>query len=160
MESVTARLPQYNLVEQNPNKEGTTYWVVGSNTDSVPEALRSTFEKDGEVTHNEGSSKTVYLTLKKAKTTSISSDVFVKIDADLGDTEHSHYLGDVSDFLSSAYKFTRKSNPKSPNVVSIDKSSPKIHRAINLAESKNRAREWANGRGDEHGVPNFFKKQA
>jgi leucyl aminopeptidase len=123
----------------------------------VPENLRESFQKDEEATHTEGSAKTVFLSLKKAKSTSISSNCSLKIDADLGDTEHHNYLGFVSEFLGSAYKFDRKEKPSTPHVITILEASPKIHRAVNLAIAKNRAREWANGRGDVEGVPKYFK---
>lgn len=150
------RLPVYNIVEQLP-KEGTTYWVVGEDTTVVPEALRDTFKKDSEATHTEGESKTIFLTLNKAKETSIKSNCSLRIDADLGDTEYQNYLGHVSEMLASAYKFDRKSKLSPPVVVTILEASPKIHRAVNLATAKNRAREWANGRGDVEGVPQYFK---
>lgn len=63
----------------------------------------------------------------------------------------------MSDFLSSAYKFNRKSNPSTPPVISIEKTVPQAQRVINLAEAKNRAREWANGRGDVEGIPKYFR---
>jgi leucyl aminopeptidase len=100
------------------------------------------------------------LTFKRSKTASISGSAYVRIDHDLGDSEHHHYLGTVSEFLSSAYKFDRREKRGPIPVISIDKSSPKIHRAVNLAEAKNRSREWANGRGDIEGTPQYFKRLA
>lgn len=111
---------------------------------SVPKNLLSSFEKNGEVTDD----KVVFLTLTKAKSKVISEDCFIKVDADVGDSEHEHYLGDLSDFLSSAHKFDRREKRNHVPTVEIDKESPKVHRAVNLAESKNKSREWANGRGD------------
>ena len=78
----------------------------------------------------------------------------------MGDSEHEHYLGDLSDFLSSAHKFDRREKRNHVPTVEIDKESPKVHRAVNLAESKNKSREWANGRGDVEGIPQYFKKLA
>ena len=152
-------LPEYRIVDEC-GKEGTTYWIIGLDNTPIPEHLRAGFEKKEEVTHSEGDSKTVFLTLKKAKSTTISSNCSVKIAADVGDIQHQHYLGDVSDFLSSAYRFSRKQKSEASFVISIDKLSPKIHRAVDLAQARNRAREWANGRGDVQGVPQYFKKLA
>ena len=123
---------------------------------SVPKNLLSSFEKNGEVTDD----KVVFLSLTKAKSKVISEDCFVKVDADVGDSEHEHYLGDLSDFLSSAHKFDRREKRNHVPTVEIDKESPKVHRAVNLAESKNKSREWANGRGDIEGTPQYFKKLA
>jgi len=35
-----------------------------------------------------------------------------------------------------------------------------VHKIISLAEARNRAREWANGRGDIEGSPEYFLKIA
>jgi len=102
--------------------------------------LRATFNKDQEVTHIDGDNKTVFLSFSKLKGTTLSGDAFIRIDADLGDSEHEHYLGAVSDFLSSCHKYDRKEKRSKVSTVLIDKNSPKIHRAVNLAEARNRAR--------------------
>ena len=35
-----------------------------------------------------------------------------------------------------------------------------IKKVISLAEARNRSKEWANGRGDEDGVPQYFEAEA
>lgn len=149
-------LPEYKLVEETKH-QGTTYWVVGADTNVVPEALRQEFQDYQEVTHCEGTCKTIFLTLSKASKSKLCSKAFVRIDSDLGDTEHEHYLGYVSDFLSSVHQFDRKEKRSTLPLILIDKASPKIHRAINLAEAKNKSKELANGRGDIEGTPQYFK---
>lgn len=132
-------LPVYKIVDEHKHS-GTTYWVVGADHTSIPENLRACFDKEQEATHIDGDNKTIYLAFSKLKSTTVKGDVFLRIDHDLGDTEHEHYLGDVSDFLSSVHKFDRREQRTQVSTILIDKSSPKIHRAVNLAESKNRAR--------------------
>ena len=78
----------------------------------------------------------------------------------MGDHEHEHYLGEVSDFLCTVHKYDRKEKRSKVATILIDKSSPKIHRVVNLAEAKNKAREWCSGRGDVEGTPQYFKKLA
>jgi hypothetical protein len=70
------------------------------------------------------------------------------------------YLGILSDLISSTYKFSRKSKKSPFPVVSLEKSVPRVHEVISLAEARNRSREWANGRGDIEGSPEFFLKIA
>ena len=69
-------------------------------------------------------------------------------------------MGNVSDFLSSAYKFNRKSTASDVPLIYVDSAVPNVHRVVSLAEALNKAREWANGRGDIEGTPQFFKKLA
>ena len=62
--------------------------------------------------------------------------------------------------MSSAHKFDRREKRNHVPTVCIDHDSPKVHRAVNLAEAKNKSREWANGRGDIEGTPQYFRKLA
>jgi hypothetical protein len=105
----------------------------------VPEQLQTAFQKKGEATLTEAHGKTVFLSLCKAKTTNISSDCFVTVSKNVCDTEHEHYLGDISDLLCSAYEFNRKSIKKAPHTIRIDKSVPRVHRLVNLAEARNQS---------------------
>lgn len=69
-------------------------------------------------------------------------------------------MGNVSDFLSSAYKFNRKAKNADAPLIYVDCAVPKVHRVVRLAETRNKTREWANGRGDVEGTPQYFKKLA
>jgi hypothetical protein len=100
-------------------------------SESVPEALRNTFLSDHEVTHVDGKSKTIFLTPQKAGKASITRDVRVRISN--GSADASDYIGTLSDFLSSAYKFSRKSKKPLPPVVSIVNGAPNVHYLIDLA---------------------------
>ena len=51
----------------------------------------------------------------------------------VANNEHEHYLGSVSDFLSSAYKFNRKSVKANAPLIYVDKAVSKVHRVVNLA---------------------------
>lgn len=66
----------------------------------------------------------------------------------------------MTDFLSSAYVFWRKSKPYHPPVISIVNSAPQVHQIIALSETRNQTREWGNGRGDIEGSPQYFRKIA
>ena len=87
MEKVEYSLPTYKIVDEH-KCEGTTYWIVSSNScaSSVPKDLLSTFEKDGEATLSKENSTTIFLSLEKAKSKTISKDCFIKVDADVGDS--------------------------------------------------------------------------
>lgn len=139
-------LPVYRVVEKG-DYEGTTYSVLtNQESEAVPEALRATFLSENEVTHIEGNSKTIFLTPQKAGKASITRDVRVRISNSSADA--SDYLGILSDFLTSAYKFSRKSKKPLPPVVSIINGAPHLQYLIDLAETRNRSKEWGNGRGD------------
>jgi hypothetical protein len=44
--------------------------------------------------------------------------------------------------------------------VAVDSKSKDVDQILNHALSKIRAKEWANGRGDIEGTPQYFIKQA
>lgn len=50
------------------------------------------------------------------------------------------YLGSITDFLSSAYRFDRKQNQSSGFIISLVNTTPKIHRIINMSEARNTTR--------------------
>lgn len=148
-------MPVYKIVEEG-EYEGATYSVLtNQESETVPEALRATFLSENEVTHVQGNSKTIFLTPQKAGKASITRDVRVRISN--GSADASDYLGTLSDFLSSAYKFSRKSKKPLPPVVSIINGAPHLHYLIDLVDTRNRTREWGNGRGDIEGTPQYFK---
>lgn len=148
-------MPVYKVVEEG-DYAGITYSVLTNlESESVPEALRATFVSEHEVTHIDGNNKTIFLTPQKAGKASITRDVRVRISNASADA--SDYIGILSDFLSSAYKFSRKSKKPLPPVVSIINGAPNLHYLIDLAEARNRCREWGNGRGDIEGTPQYFK---
>ena len=72
--------------------------------------------------------------------------------------DHDDYVGAITDFLSSCYKFNRKSVRPDPPAIAVDEGVPKVHKLISLVEARNQCREWANGRGDVEGNPTTFKK--
>jgi leucyl aminopeptidase len=104
----------------------------------------------------DGKHKTIYLTPQKGSTTTITTDTTVKISEKSGEAKD--YLGNVTDFLSSAYVFWRKSKPHNAPTISVVNTSPKARRIIALSEARNQTREWGNGRGDIEGAPQFFQK--
>jgi leucyl aminopeptidase len=151
-------LPVYKVVEDGAY-EGTTYSVLThQEAEHVPHAVRETFVADGEATHTEGGLKTIYITPEKVSKATISNSLRVKVSS--GSTESVDYLGNLSDFLSSAYKFSRKSKKYVPPVISVVNTAPLLTRIIGLAETRNQTREWANGRGDIEGTPKYFKEIA
>lgn len=151
----THALPVYNVVEEG-EYTGNNYVVLTRlEFEQVPEDLRDAFESDGSVTHTKGKHWTTYLTPEKASKTTISTSVRVSVSSASADA--SDYLGNLSDFLSSAYKFSRKSKAHTPPTISILSTTPLVHRLIDLANTRNQTREWGNGRGDVEGTPQFFR---
>lgn len=147
-------LPAYRVVEEGES-QGTSYFVLTQEeAEQVPEALRATFLKDNHATHTEGKNSTHYLTPEKASKTTISSDVRVSVSAASG--QLSDYLGLLTDFLSSAYRFNRKSKRSPAPVISLLSTVPQVHYLIDLCTTRNQTREWGNGRGDVEGTPQFF----
>ena len=71
-------------------------------------------------------------------------------------SNHENYLGDLSDILCSAYNFNRKSIKDNPPIIYLNANIPQIEQIVILAEARNKAREWANGRGDIEGTPHYF----
>jgi len=51
-----------------------------------------------------------------------------------------NYLGNLTDFLTSAYKFSRKQIKHVAPIISIVESSPLADRLIILSEARNQAR--------------------
>jgi leucyl aminopeptidase len=146
-------LPVYQVVEEG-DYNGNTYSVLTrTEHELVPEALREAFLADGTATHAE--TKTTYLTPEKAAKTTISASVRVAVSS--GSADSSDYLGSISDFLSSAYKFSRKSKQPTPPTVSLLASVPLVDRLVDLVRTRNQTREWGNGRGDVEGTPQFFR---
>jgi leucyl aminopeptidase len=111
--------------------------------------------KESEVTHINGSNKTVFLTAEKASTTTITGNATIRVSPI---SAHGHnYLGNVSDLLSSAYFFSRTQHYHAPSVISVESTVPEIQHLINLSKGRNQTREWGNGRGDIQGVPQYFR---
>lgn len=50
------------------------------------------------------------------------------------------YLGNITDFLSSAYRFDRKQNQSPGFIISLVDTTPKIQRIINMSDARNRTR--------------------
>lgn len=147
-------LPVYQLVEE-AEYQGNAHIVLTTHEhEQVPEDLRETFVKDHHATHTHGKHTTVYLTPEKAAKTTISSDTRVSISK--GSGELPDYLGLLTDFLSSAYRFNRKSKRPTPPTISILVSAPHAEHLIALSSTRNQTREWGNGRGDVEGTPQFF----
>jgi leucyl aminopeptidase len=44
-----------------------------------------------------------------------------------------------------------------PPTVSLLSSAPQAQRIVDLAHTRNQTREWANGRGDVEGTPQYFQ---
>lgn len=149
------RLPVYKLVEEGDGPANTYHVLTKAEHESLPEGLRDAFLSLGSVTHTEGDHWTIYLTAEKAAKTAITADVRVAVSS--GSADKSDYLGLMSEFLSSAYKFTRKEKQPLPPTVSILSSSPHAQRIADLAYTRNQTREWANGRGDVEGTPQYFQ---
>ena len=57
-------------------------------------------------------------------------------------------MGGLSDLVSSAYKFSRKQKHPEQHEITLEPSVPHVDQILKLVEAKNRAKEWANGRGD------------
>lgn len=122
----------------------------------MPEDLRETFLKEEEVTHNVSPThRVVYMTLHRARKATINSNATVRVSTAAADGDD--YQGVISDLLSTTYYFSRKSKRTPYHTVSLEHSVPKVHKIISLVEARNRAREWANGRGDVEGVPAYFE---
>ena len=66
------------------------------------------------------------------------------------------YLGLMSSLLATAFTFSRKNNQKPSIEVDVKLDVKCGTHIIKLAEAKNRAKEWANGRGDIEGTPAYF----
>jgi len=129
-------LPVYQIVEEG-DYNGTKYSVLTKNDhESLPESLREAFLSDGSVTHAE--TKTTYLTPEKAAKTTISSNVRVSVSSSSADSVD--YLGNISEFLSSAYKFSRKSKPYAAPTIALLSSVPHAKRLIDLALTRNQTR--------------------
>lgn len=64
----------------------------------------------------------------------------------------------MTDFLSSAYVFWRKSKPYTPPTISLIQTAPHAQQLVALAEARNQTREWGNGRGDIEGNPQHFRQ--
>lgn len=112
-----SNLPVYKLVEEGLY-DGTIYFVLThGEAHYIPENIREAFLADEEATHVDGHRKTIYITPHKASSTTITSNVTVRISE--GSAEAHDYIGNATDFLSSAYKFWRKSKPYTPPVVSL-----------------------------------------
>jgi hypothetical protein len=56
----------------------------------------------------------------------------------------------------SAYKFSRKEKSITPPTISIKTGAKNIEQILKLVETRNRSKEWANGRGDIEGTPQYF----
>lgn len=102
--------------------------------------------------------KVTYLTLARARKTSVSSDVTVRVSAAAASA--ADYQGSLSDLLGSTYRFDRKSQRTPFHVISLESSVPHLQQVLSLAEAQNRSREWANGRGDVEAVPVYFLRVA
>jgi hypothetical protein len=100
------RLPVYRLVEEGEYQGNTYHVLTRAEHESVPEGLREAFLSAGSATHTEGDHWATYLTAEKAAKTTITADVRVAVSP--GSADAADYLGLLSDFLSSAYKFSRK----------------------------------------------------
>ena len=59
-----------------------------------------------------------------------------------------------------AHKFVRKEKPHTAPKIAIKTDTKALDQVLNLVESKLRSKEWANGRGDIEGVPQYFVNQA
>ena len=54
----------------------------------------------------------------------------------------------------------RKEKPHTAPKVSVKGDTKSLDLVMNLVESRNRSKEWANGRGDIEGIPQYFIKQS
>lgn len=121
----------------------------------MPEDLRESFLNNGEGTHTSGNNKTIFLTPQKASSTTITSDVTIRVSEQSANGKE--YLGEISDLLSSVYVFSRKQVNPAPYVISVERTVPEFERLIQLAETRSQVKDWGNGRGDVEGVPEYFR---
>ena len=66
----------------------------------------------------------------------------------------------ASSLLASAYTFTKKQNPPLTPTVAVNKDGKDIHKILRFVQGKIQSQEWANGRGDKTGTPDFFANEA
>jgi hypothetical protein len=123
----------------------------------VPELWREDFEKSQQVTHYEGKVRQVFLTPKKVDKFAVTEDCFVEFSPKVQGLEN--YLGVASDILCRPHKFVRKEKVHTAPNVAVKTDTKSLDQILNLVESKLRSKEWANGRGDIEGVPQYFISQ-
>ena len=132
--------------------------MTAADAEQVPELWREDFKNDGRVTVHEGKKETHFLTPKHAAKHCLSKEC--SVDFSESSQKEADYFGFASALLSSAYKFQRKQNNAKMPTIHLKKSIAECEGIVRLAEARNRSKEWANGRGDEDGVPQYFEKQA
>ena len=156
MEKELSWLPTYHIVKGD-KWEGHSYHVIAaSEHELVPEDFREDFKKDGEVNASHGKHKRVFLTAERAAKATVANNSLVHVSKAASDCDD--YVGSITDFLSSCYRFNRKSVRDAPPSVSVHEEVPKVHEVVNLVEARNQCREWANGRGDIEGNPTTYKR--
>lgn len=96
----------------------------------------------------------VFLLAEEAEDYLIEGDAAVQCSA--GVEALPNYQGVASSLLASAYRFSRHSRPHQPYRISFPPSAKLRQQVLNLVQAKVQAREWANGRGDVEGSPEFF----
>lgn len=95
---------------------------------------------------------------KKAKKFAITDHSFIEASSEVEKEED--FLGVVSGLLCTAFCFSRKTKQKPSIEVYLKEGMKDANYIIKLAESKNRSKEWANGRGDVEGTPKYFEQEA
>ena len=124
----------------------------------MPEEWKEDFKKDHQVTIHNGKKRTIYCSPKKVKKVTITDHSFVEASSEVEKRED--YLGLVSTLLCTAFTFSRKSDQKPSIKVQLKEGTKDAAHIIKLSESKNRSKEWANGRGDIEGTPAYFEHEA
>lgn len=152
------QLPNITVAEGPADQKLRILVLEKSEVALVPEIWREDFEKSEQVTHWEGKTKHTFLTAKKIEKFALTEDAFVEFSPKV--QELPNFLGVASDLLCKAHKFSRKEKPSTPTKINIKSTTQSIDQILNLVESKLRSKEWANGRGDIEGTPQYFIGQA
>ena len=151
-------MPSYSTAEKAAEQKLIILVLTKDESSLVPELWREDLEKSQQVTHHDGKFRHVFLTPKKAEKFAVTEDCFVEFSPKVQELDN--YLGVASDLLCKAHKFVRKEKPHTPPSVSVKTGTKSWELILNLVEARNRSKEWANGRGDIEGVPQYFIKQA
>jgi hypothetical protein len=96
----------------------------------------------------------VFLLPEEAEDYTIDCNASVQCSA--GVEELFNYQGIASSLLASAYRFSRHSRPQKIYQISFPQNVKLRQEVLNLVHAKIQTREWANGRGDIEGSPEFF----
>lgn len=154
----STQLPSFTLAEAPADQKLKIFVLEKTEVNLVPELWKEDFEKSQQVTNYEGKVKQVFLTPKKIEKFALTEDCFIEFSPKV--QELSNFLGVASDLLCKAHKFVRKEKQHTAPKIQVKSDTKSWEQILNLAESKIRSKEWANGRGDIEGTPQFFIKQA